>query len=97
MSFPLCSTHWDRFHVFFSQSKSWKKLTIYQLIQIVYQIEEEASYGNAPVCTVDKVAAPPGTFHTFIIIKHDMYLQIFIYLSQHFVCDEFWKCECLKA
>ncbi|XP_028436914.1 CD209 antigen-like protein C [Perca flavescens] len=25
----------------------------------IEEIEEEASYGNAPVCTVDKVAAPP--------------------------------------
>ena len=38
--------------------------------------EATINYVNAPSSTVDKVATPTGTFHTFNIVKHDIYLSI---------------------
>ena len=37
------------------------------------EIKAAANCVNAPACTVEKVAAPPGTFHTFNIVKHTVY------------------------
>ena len=41
--------------------------------------EEEDNYVNAAAWTVDKVAAPPGTFHTFNIVKHEIYSSVIMF------------------